>query len=52
MLDHPAVQQLEGENSPRVVEHHCGQVLTGLGQVRHGQAEGGQQATLRGQGGH
>lgn len=32
---------------PRVVQHDRGQVLTGLGEVSHGQAEGGQKATLR-----
>lgn len=33
--------------SPGIVEHGCGQVLAGLGQVGHGQAEGGQETTLR-----
>lgn len=34
-------------HSPRVIQHDCRQVLTGLGEVGHGQAEGGQKATLR-----
>lgn len=36
-------------HSPGVVEHHSGQVFTGLGQVRHREAECGEQATLRGE---
>lgn len=34
-------------HSPRVIEHHSGQVFTGLGQVGHRQAEWGEQAALR-----
>lgn len=34
-------------HSPGVVEHHGGQVLTGLGQIRHREAERGEEAALR-----
>lgn len=35
------------KHSPGIIQHNGGQVLTGLGEVGHGQAEGGQKATLR-----
>lgn len=33
--------------SPGVVQHHSGEVLAGLGQIGHGEAERGEKATLK-----
>ena len=43
---HPHAHASTHTHPPWVVEHDGGETLAGLGQIRHGKAEGGEETTL------